>query len=63
MPILRYLRKNLNAKRFSEYVSNHLSTLKINKKITALLKCGYKLRSFTHSFYNNDGATPSNFRV
>ena len=36
MPILRYLRKNLNAKRFSEYVSNHLSTLKINKKITAL---------------------------
>ena len=43
MPILRYLRKNLNAKRFSEYVSNHLSTLKINKKITALLKCGYQL--------------------
>jgi len=37
MPILRYLRKNLNAKRFSEYVSNHLSTLKKNKKITIFI--------------------------
>ena len=36
---------------------------KNSKKITALLKCGHKLRYFIYSFYNNDGATPSNFRV
>ena len=37
MPILRYLKKNLNAKRLLEYVYQNLKT-KNSKKTTALLK-------------------------